>query len=105
MDGEALKGMIGSPEKMADLFSAFDVITEMIVVEPPVKNHKLHGVVIDQPLRDPNFVYTDDIDMNDKSFLFQFSVGGTGELETFREERDAALVDLENVEDVSQAPE
>lgn len=36
-------------------------------------------------------VYTDEVDQEDKQFIFQFVVGGTSDLERFRREQAAAL--------------
>jgi hypothetical protein len=44
--------------------------------------------------RDDDLLYTDDIDDTDKMFIFQWAVGGTSDLATFRQESEADLASL-----------
>jgi hypothetical protein len=50
--------------------------------------------------RDPNILYADQVDMNDKMFIFNWCLGGTRDLETFREELERGLGTLSDGEDV-----
>lgn len=92
-----IKAEFGSAGMMDALFEAVDKITAVCVVEPAVEYHlkragDLEGVwgdpevLMEIPLdqRDPNILYTDDVEFNDKMFIFQYVVGGSRDLEEFR---------------------
>lgn len=51
--------------------------------------------------RSDDAVYVDMVDIEDKMFLFNFAVGGTRSLESFREERDQLVGSVEHVEAVA----
>ena len=51
--------------------------------------------------RDEDTLYADEVDLNDKSFIFQFVLGGTADLERFRQELQA---DVEPVSDGEAVP-
>lgn len=87
------------------IFSSFDRVTALCVVEPKVlwhlrdtgeKNDKGKPVYeeIPEDERDEDILYTDEVDLDDKTFIFQFVVGGTSDLEEFRKEQpdDVATV-------------
>jgi hypothetical protein len=50
------------------------------------EGERLHGVL-----------YADRVDMEDKSFIMQFTLGGTRDLERFRREHSSALAGLQSV--------
>lgn len=50
--------------------------------------------------RDASILYADVVDMNDKIFVFQWAVGGTANLEEFREELQASVGNLQDSEDI-----
>lgn len=80
------KIILDDPTKLKDLFTMMDHITVACVVSP---------VVLPEPEiggeRDPEALYVDEIDFEDKSFIFNFIVGGTADLERFREGTDSAV--------------
>jgi len=84
MDTSAIKEMGKDPEKIKEAFDAFDRVTARCVVEPKVVFYK------DKPANpaevDPNVVYSDRIDINDKIFIFQVISGGSTDLQRFRVE-------------------
>lgn len=53
--------------------------------------------------RDPQAIYTDMVDIEDKMFIFQFAVGGTRSVEQFRAESLAAMGSVEPVQAVEDA--
>ena len=59
------------------------------------KDYPEHSKVI------PAYAYADMVDVNDKMFLFNFVVGGTRDLETFRGGLDSAVGGVEAGEGVS----
>lgn len=100
---------------LADIFLAFDRITAMCVVEPKVRMHQYTdddpevirgearvGQEIPEDRRDEDLLYTDDVDMEDKTFIFQFVVGGSADLERFRRESAPALATVQSGEDLER---
>jgi hypothetical protein len=68
-------------------------IAAACILEPPVSYHreKFEGgpdgdfwEEIPESKRDPDVLYTDEVDFNDLVFIFQFVVGGSRDLEEFR---------------------
>lgn len=121
-DAEMAK-LMSKPEMVADMFKAFDRIVAECVVEPEVRLHlvnemqlarwradeslQIHdlddlkiGADIPDSLRDPEYLYTDDIDMEDKLYIFQYVVGGTRDIERFRAEQRESVVGLLPSEDL-----
>lgn len=101
---EAMK----DPSKMADIFRSFDRVVVLAAVEPVVHSseRKLEDgtfETIPDDERDDDLLYADEIDLEDKSFLFQYCVGGTEDLEEFREESDTTMASLENESGVQDA--
>ena len=47
--------------------------------------------------RDPEVLYADQVDLQDKIFIFQWAMGGTTDLETFREEQRRTVESLSDV--------
>lgn len=114
------------PEKMAEMsedltvvgsmLDAMDRVVVRVVIEPKVLWHKRIVVdgegapvlkdgkeqteVIPESERDDDLLYTDDVDMEDKTFIFNYAVGGTRDLERFREEASASLVAVQDVKAV-----
>lgn len=84
-----LDEMKGDPEKLVQILQLVDNILVYCVVEPPVSTVPEGGVT-----RDPEQLYADEVDMEDKMFIFQFAVGGTKDLETFREQSTAGVESL-----------
>lgn len=50
--------------------------------------------------RDPDRLYVDEVEDDDKQFIFQFVVGGTRDVESFRKEQADALANVRTGEDV-----
>lgn len=82
-----LESMQTDPEKLKSVLTLFDNILVYCVVEPAVLPVPTEGVT-----RDEDLLYVDEVDMEDKMFIFQYAVGGTKDLEKFRAEQAAALV-------------
>lgn len=60
-----------------------------------------------EDMRDPEILYADDVDLEDKFFIFQFAVGGTRDLERFRTQLSGGLgnvLDGEDVPDQAEQP-
>lgn len=100
VDPETVKEMVNDPEKLGELFKAVDKIVPLVVAQPTVKFHQravegsteLETIPDDE--REEDVVYTDAVDLMDKMHIFQFAVGGTREVETFRAELASTVADV-----------
>lgn len=98
MGPEDVKEMMSNPETVGDLFTVFDKVTLLAVVEP-----KVLATPADEADRDDNLLYVDEVDMEDKAFIFKFCVGGSKKLEEFRAESDALVGGMDALTSVSDA--
>lgn len=122
IDPAMLEKFMQGENAIGDIFDAFDRITAMCVVQPECRYHRRrklddsgHQVMDekDKPVwenipdadRDEEVIYTDDVDMEDKSFIFNFVVGGTRDIASFRDEFSDALATVQPREDVELPPE
>ena len=93
------------PEALKRVVFLVDRATPHIVAEPTVH---LHLEFLDEggtrmippEERVEGGIYTDMIGLEDKMFLFQFAVGGSGDLERFRSESATVMEDVPDGEDV-----
>jgi len=110
-DTEAVnvRSLANDPEALKKVVFLVDRATPHIVSEPKVHLHlefledgDTRMIPVEE--REEGEIYTDMIGLEDKMFLFQFAVGGSGDLERFRGESEAALEDVSDGEDVQRAP-
>lgn len=82
MDGKAtpdgVKALAENAEKLEDAIAMIDKIVMASVVEPRV----LPVPTVDE--RDPDELYIDDVDLDDKMFIMNWCVGGSSDLHDFR---------------------
>lgn len=122
LDPEVMKKFLSGENAIADIFDSFDRITAMCVVEPTCLYHKRRVVdpqtgvqnvddkgrplmeEIPQSDREEDVIYTDDVDVDDKTFIFNFVVGGTRDIETFRQESGLHVATVSRREDVELPP-
>lgn len=113
-DKEATEKALANPKELAKLMLAVDRITVMAVVEPEVLLPKFNAneglldekgetlpekwVEIPEGDRDEDALYSDEVDLEDKMFIFQYTVGGTKDVESFREQFGAGLGNMGNGE-------
>ena len=76
-----VQSLMADPENVETLMHTIDRIVCYVVVKPDV-----HMSPNDVTLRDPDVIYADMIDLEDKMFIMNFAVGGTRDLERFRRE-------------------
>lgn len=69
-----------------DMLVLMDNVVLEVLVEP-----KVHAVPEDDTDRDEEVLYIDEIDEEDKMFMFQWATGGTHDLERFRKESASTL--------------
>lgn len=75
-----------------EMFEVFDRVCMAVILEP---------VVLPAPEneadRNDDIVYIDEVDQEDKMFIFQWAVGGDTDIERFREESANGVGSLENI--------
>lgn len=89
-----------APEKLLEGMAIVDKTIVHVVKEPSVGFHtelKAGEVAPD--------VFVEDVDLDDKMFIFQFVVGGTRDLEAFRATREAVLGGLQDGAALPVSPE
>jgi hypothetical protein len=84
--------------------AAIEVVIDKVLVHCVVRP-QVHRAPNDVTLRQPGVVYTDMVDLMDKMFVFNFVVGGTRDLESFRGEFDGLVGSLEHGEGVQDPAE
>lgn len=93
-------------EKLRDIISLYDAVMLQCVVLPelsPIPEDE-EGNVVPLKERDQDLLYVDEVDFEDKVFVFQWVVGGTADLESFRAEQAATLVAIHSGENVVAPP-
>jgi hypothetical protein len=90
--------LLKDPAKLAAMEEMTDRVLCAVVVDPAVTFHKrqVEGNEdewedIPEEDRDENLLYSDEVDLEDKMFIFQYAVGGTRDLERFREESGLSM--------------
>lgn len=84
--------------KVDEMFQMIDSAVLMMVVEP-----EIHSVPDSPEERNPDLLYIDDINEEDKMFLWQWSTGGTTDVEQFRKESRDVLGSLSGLQNVGDA--
>lgn len=67
------------------------------------KNAKYHKYLEDA--RDPDVLYADIVDMEDKQFIFQWSVGGVGDVKKFRDQLSDGMAAVQAEQNVGDKTE
>lgn len=95
---EVASRVLSDTEQLADLLAFVDRVVIRTVVEPVVKAVPVNeetGEEIPPHLRDEDdSLYVDYIDQADKMFIFNYSVSGVTDLESFRQGSNEGLADL-----------
>lgn len=96
-------------EQITEMMALFDAVTVYCVVEPKVHRVPRYtdkdaeegrcqqdqvGTSVPIEERDGGKLFVDEVDFEDKQFIFQWVVGGTRDLERFREEQGAGMEHL-----------
>jgi hypothetical protein len=90
-----LQEIMEDPKKLKDMFKFVDEVTMYCCIDPVVHPTPKKGEVLDEDL-----LYVNEVDLEDKMFILQFAMGGTRNLETFREQQNAGVDALSTREDV-----
>lgn len=105
-----------------ELMMSMDRVICAVMVEPPVQWHRRaktdgqgepvldeQGVEVFEDIPDEDrrddVVYTDEIDQEDKNFIFRAAAGGSTDLARFREESAAVMETVQAITGVASAPE
>lgn len=123
MKPQEIEESANDPEKLADMMELIDYVVAKAVVEPKVslapgclslktpKGDKCNGLPSDslhidksnefwhtyvEDDRNEDILYTDEIMFEDKSFIFQYALGGSKDLERFRAESERTMAALSN---------
>lgn len=124
-----LKALTENTTDIVAALEMFDRVLTNVVIEPPIEMPPTCAVSVGEGLcgeyantpvhkdthrsghhayregrRDPNVLYADIVDMDDKMFIFQWALGGTHDLQQFREEQAKRVESLSDGEDVPGAP-
>ncbi len=91
-----IDGVMADTKLMADIMQTYDKVCAKVVIAPKVVLHRREtepGVWEDIPdeERDDEKVYTDEVDLDDKIFIFQFVMGGSDDLARFREQLESSM--------------
>lgn len=92
--------ILKDPKALENILRTVDKVITHCVVKP-----EIHMAPNDVTLRKPGVVYSDMVDINDKMFIFNFVMGGTRELESFRGGLGDALGGVEAGEGVPDEAE
>ena len=93
-------------QTLLDFMDTIDSVCLDCVIEP-----KLHpandeeGNYIRPSERDPDLLYVDEVDEDDKIFVFNRAVGGTADLTQFRQELAAGMESVSSSKDVESKTE
>lgn len=118
---DATEKILNDPEKLPKALQMMDEVICYVVMEPPVEMPPRCGVtykgepcgeymdtkdrrhtdagnpehhVYMEDARDDDVLYADEVAIDDKSFIFQFALGGTADAERFRKEQRGAVANL-----------
>lgn len=111
-DKDLQKGLgeiLEDPKKMQDMLQMVDAITLYCVVQPKVYPiSKREEIMADDSLTPEeqlnqldNLMFIDEVDEEDKMFIFQWAVGGDRNVDRFRDEQSKLLESLPTSEDVA----
>lgn len=85
----AIDEMTGDPAKLLEMMSMIDNVVAYVALDPKVylvpKDEDGHEIDLEDR-EDQDVLYVDEIDEEDKQYIFQWSTGGVSDLEQFRRE-------------------
>jgi hypothetical protein len=91
--------LLDDPEKLRQVFEMADAVTIYCVIEP-----KVLPIPPDDLERDPEMLYVDEIDLDDKMYIMSVAMGGAKDLESFRDKPIADVGDLRSGKGVASSP-
>jgi hypothetical protein len=99
-----IPSMMGLDEGKIDLSQVEEMlqVVDSVLVESVV-TPKVHYMPEEESDRNDELLYVDEFDPEDKMFIFQWAVGGTADVERFREEARADMATLAEMQGASAA--
>lgn len=97
---EDIDAIAEDPQQLAEIFQLTNTIVVECVTSPVIQPKPEPGEV-----RNPEFLYVDELDMEDKMFVMNWVVGGTRDVERFRQEQAALVGDLPGLEGAGEGTE
>lgn len=102
--------ILENPEKLQDMFALMDNVVMNCVIAPVVSPASLRAEILaDEELTSDqktakleDCLFVDDVDFEDKAYIFNYVVGGTANLEQFRE---GALALVGSGQDGAEVPD
>jgi DNA helicase TIP49 (TBP-interacting protein) len=95
LDDSDLVDLLADQGKVAEIGRFMDEVTMLCAYEPTIHPLPPEGVE-----KDDNLLYVDEVEDEDKMFIFQVVTGGTTDLEAFREQASSTMASLRGREDV-----
>lgn len=92
---EDMLGLLADKSKLDEISQFMDEVIILCAHEPKVHRLPEQGVE-----RDPDLLYVDEVEDEDKMFVFQVITGGTTDIESFRAETGSTMAALRGREDV-----
>jgi hypothetical protein len=90
------KQISNDPQQLEDMLTLVDEVVLQVVVEPEVLRPPEED---SDEERDEDSLYVDEVDINDKMFIFNYVVGGSNDSARFREEAEQRVAALDDVEE------
>lgn len=105
-----LEELRDDPDLLMKVATTMDRVFAYCVTEPqfeptPTKVSANGRLLIDPSQKEPGVMYTDIVDEQDKSYVFQVAVGGTRDLARFREEQATIVEALSSGQDLVGSPQ
>lgn len=94
----------GDPQKIQDMMKMMDDVVVFVVKEPEINSlpTKVDPKTKKVEDKNPALLYVDEIDDEDKMFIFQYATGGTKNLEQFREQIAPVLATVQSSSTVAR---
>lgn len=85
-----LSELVESPKQVEDMVALVDSVVIFVALEP-----RVYPAPASEEERDENILYVDEVEDEDKMFIFGVCTGGTRDVETFRREQADGLASLQ----------
>lgn len=84
-------------EAITEMIAMVDNVIVFVAIEP-----RVYPLPSGDEEKDDNLLYVDEIDEEDKMFIFQYVTGGTKDIAQFREEATKSLADIPGITAVAR---
>ena len=88
-DESIIRGVMDSPERLAEIIRVIDKIVIYVVVKPEIQ-----AAPNDITNRKSGVIYSDMVDIDDKMFIMNYALGGVRDLSRFREQHESAMASV-----------